>query len=232
MTTTSPAPSVGARTSSIPRSRLAGRRTGCGLEDLAGHRSVDHERCDDAGATQAGDEGGGAPVPLRCRVDQALAPRTPALAADHGGRRTRLVEDDKGGGAHGALPDPPALASGGDVRSILFAGLERLFFAAGRGGAASSRSSSASRPRCHARSERSAPRAGAGPPTRVPSSWPPRFSSIPNLERRACEARKCSSALSALIWRISRVALPDRIGRRRGASGGEEVSGDIGGGGA
>ena len=127
MTTTSPAPSVGARTSSIPRSRLAGRRTGCGLEDLAGHRSVDHERCDDAGATQAGDEGGGAPVPLRCRVDQALAPRTPALAADHGGRRTRLVEDDKGGGAHGALPDPPALASGGDVRSILLTGLERLF---------------------------------------------------------------------------------------------------------
>ena len=41
-----------------------------------------------------------------------------------------------------------------------------------------------------------------------------------------------ASALSALIWRVSRVALPDRIGRRRGASGGEEVSGDIGGGGA
>src|SRR5688572_30485325 len=49
---------------------------------------------------------------------------------------------------------------------------------------------------------------------------------------RPVGSRPRSSALSALVWRVSRVALPDRIGMRRGASGGKEVSGDIGGGGA
>src|SRR5918997_6610472 len=64
---------------------------------------------------------------LRCFVDQALAPRTPAVAAEHGGGGAGLVEEDKGGRAQVALPDPPAPAAGDDVRPILLAGLERLF---------------------------------------------------------------------------------------------------------
>jgi hypothetical protein len=48
-------------------SRAAGRRQDLldlDPEDRTGHRSGDHERCEDVGATPAGEEGGGAPVSL------------------------------------------------------------------------------------------------------------------------------------------------------------------------
>ena len=44
-----------------------------GEEGFARHGPVEHEGCDKAGAAQACDEGGRAPVTMRCGIDEALA---------------------------------------------------------------------------------------------------------------------------------------------------------------
>jgi hypothetical protein len=78
-----------------------------GEEGPTGHGTVQHERGDQAGAAQPRDEGGGAPVAVRCGVDQALAPRPPAVAADHVRGGAGLIQDDEALGVHIARPDPP-----------------------------------------------------------------------------------------------------------------------------
>ena len=88
-------------------------------ESFTRHRPVEHEGCDEAGAGQACDEGGCAPVTMRRGLDEALAPRSPAVAADHVGGRAGLVEKDEPLRVHVALPYAPVAAMLGDVRTIL-----------------------------------------------------------------------------------------------------------------
>lgn len=66
-----------------------------GAESGAGHRPVENERSREAGPAQAGHKGRGAPMAVRSGVDKAIAFRTPAVAADHGGGYSRLVDKDK-----------------------------------------------------------------------------------------------------------------------------------------
>jgi len=121
-----------------------------GTERRTGHRPVQHEGHDEASAAQTDDEGGGAPVAVRCRIRQALAPRSPAVAADQVRAGASLVEEDEAGRVHGALPDAPVAASIRDVGSVPLGSPQRLFCAAGQAGTASPRSWSATRRGCRA----------------------------------------------------------------------------------
>ena len=98
-----------------------------GAESGAGHRPVEDERSGDAGCAQAGNKGRGAPMAVWSGVDKAIAFRTPAIAADHVGGHSRLVEKDKRGRVHVALPNPPLLAMAGNVRAVLLSGPQALF---------------------------------------------------------------------------------------------------------
>lgn len=79
------------------RERRSKRLLDIGAEGIAGHRTIDDERGDDAGAAQAGDDGGRPPVAERRKVDHALALRPPAVATHHVGRSAGLVEEQERG---------------------------------------------------------------------------------------------------------------------------------------
>ena len=109
----------------VEHHHIALRQRGCeelpdiGEEGLAGHGTVQNQGCDEAGAAQPRDEGGGAPVAVRRGIDQALAPWSPAVASDHVRGRAGLVEEHEALGVHIALPDPPVAAVLGHVRPVL-----------------------------------------------------------------------------------------------------------------
>ncbi len=56
---------------------------------------------------------------VRRGINQALAPWSPAVAADHVGGSPGLIQKDKALGVHVALPDPPVAATLGYVGPIL-----------------------------------------------------------------------------------------------------------------
>jgi hypothetical protein len=99
-----------------------------GAERRAGHRSVEHQRRDDAALAQAGDEGRGAPVAVRHGRDQALARRATTVTARHVGGGAGLVEEHEPRRVHEALPASPLPAFGGDVGAVLLRRPQRLFF--------------------------------------------------------------------------------------------------------
>ena len=98
-----------------------------GAERGAGHRAIQHQRCDDAGLPQAGDEGRGMPMAMRHGIDQALAPKAPAVAPRHVGGGAGLVEEHEARGVHVALPDTPAPALARDIGPVLLGRSQRLF---------------------------------------------------------------------------------------------------------
>src|SRR3954469_3410111 len=98
-----------------------------GAEHGAGHGPVEHQGRDPARAAQARHDGRGLPMTRRRRIDQALAPGTPAREAGHRCGGSGLVNKDKALPTHVPLPPPPAAAVPGHVGPILLAGSQALF---------------------------------------------------------------------------------------------------------
>src|SRR6185295_19163002 len=98
-----------------------------GTKGLACHRPTQDERCNDPACPQARHNGRGFPVTRRCRIDQALAPWTPAGAAGHRCGRGGLDDEDEALSIHVALPHPPAAAVAGHVGPILLGRSQALF---------------------------------------------------------------------------------------------------------
>jgi len=86
------------------------------LEHLARHRPVQRERRGEVAAAQAGHERGGLPVPVRGRIDQALAARVAARTVRRG---PGLVEELEAARIHIALPAPPAPSLASDKPVLL-----------------------------------------------------------------------------------------------------------------
>jgi hypothetical protein len=91
-------------------------------EHLARHWFIEHERRGEAVAAQAGHEGGGLPMAVRGRIDQARASGAATIAARHVGGRPGLIEEDEAARVHITLPDPPAPPLFRDVGPVLLGG--------------------------------------------------------------------------------------------------------------
>ncbi len=98
-----------------------------GPEHLAPHGPIQHERSNDPILAQASHEGGGEPVPVRRRIDDALSARRPAITAGHVGSGSGLVEEHEAARIHIALPAPPAAALLRYIGPILLGRSQRLF---------------------------------------------------------------------------------------------------------
>lgn len=99
-----------------------------GLECFAVDGAVEHQRRDDAGRAQAGDEGRRFPISMRHAHAQSLAPRASASTARHIGRCPVFVDEDEAFGVKIELAIKPVLSVLQDVRPILFCGVRGLFF--------------------------------------------------------------------------------------------------------
>src|SRR5215212_2977336 len=98
-----------------------------GAEHGAGHGPVEHQGRDHASAAQARHDGRGLPMTRRRRIDQALAPGTPAREAGHRCGGGGLVQEHEALAIHVALPHPPAAAVPGHVGPILLGRSQALF---------------------------------------------------------------------------------------------------------
>jgi hypothetical protein len=96
-------------------------------EGLAIHRSVQHPRCDQPVATQAGREGGGLPMPPGRLADQPKATTAAAMAADHLGRGAGLVDEHQARRIKKGLAGLPALPCFGHVGPLLLGGVQSFF---------------------------------------------------------------------------------------------------------
>ena len=72
---------------------------------------------------------------MRHGIDQALAALGTAVEPDHFVRDPGLVEEDKAGRVHVALPDPPAATPADHIGAVLLGRSQALFYAATRAGA-------------------------------------------------------------------------------------------------
>ena len=107
----------------------------CGREDLldigeerrAVHGSVERHWRRHPFKTERANECGRLPVAMRHGRPAALASGRAAIAAGHLGRGSAFVDEDQALGVEIGLPIEPGYASPGDVRSILFASMRRLF---------------------------------------------------------------------------------------------------------
>lgn len=98
-----------------------------GFEDRPVHGAFNGHRSDDAVMAQSGDESGGLPVPVRCIANQALASRSPAVAAHHIGRCAHLVDEDQPLRIDLFLVTFPEPTGQRDVAALLFT-REQAFF--------------------------------------------------------------------------------------------------------
>ena len=110
-----------------------------GEEQFAIHGAVEQARRDDAVMTQAGDEGGCHPVPVRHAADRPFAARRTGVAARHIGRHAAFVDKDQPAGIELRLDVAPGLPCRGDIGTALLRGVLGLFLASRPAGAASSR---------------------------------------------------------------------------------------------
>jgi hypothetical protein len=78
--------------------------------------------------TDRGDHGGRVPVSLGALGMDPLAPGSTAAQPGHVGLCARLVDKDQPRGIEAPLPPPPCPARPRDVRAVLLARAERLFF--------------------------------------------------------------------------------------------------------
>jgi hypothetical protein len=88
---------------------------------------VQHQRGDEAGCAQTGQEGGGLPVPVRDGADQALAPRCAAARPGHVGRGPGFIEEDQALWIERGERRRPFPARIGDIVTPLLLGLQVLF---------------------------------------------------------------------------------------------------------
>jgi len=99
-----------------------------GEEGLAVDRPIEHAGGNQAIAAQTGDEGRGIPVPVRHSIDQPMTHSRPAVKPGHVGLGPGLVDEDQPGRIKRPLAVAPFRTSCDDVRTILLARPERLFF--------------------------------------------------------------------------------------------------------
>jgi len=98
-----------------------------GAEALAVDRTIEDARGGELVAAQGGQKGHGAPVPMRCKAPQPLAPWSPAAKRGHIGLDPGFVDEDEALGIEAALPGLPAPSLAGNVGAALFKGEQRFF---------------------------------------------------------------------------------------------------------
>ena len=91
------------------------------------HWPVNDEGGDNPIVAQAGDEGDGLPMPMRCVASQSDAPWTSTVEPDHLGAGRRLVDKHQSRWVKQALLPNPAASRACDVGSSLFRGPEAFF---------------------------------------------------------------------------------------------------------
>jgi hypothetical protein len=98
-----------------------------GQERFSIHGSLDQHRGDDAGLTEAGDEGQRFPVAQRNIANQAFSAWAPAVEADHVGGNGRLIDKDKASGVKQPLLAYPAPARPSHVGALSLCGAQAFF---------------------------------------------------------------------------------------------------------
>jgi hypothetical protein len=98
-----------------------------GLEGLAVDRPREHEGRDHAAEREGRDDGGRLPVPVRHADPQPFAAPGAAMGAGHVRLRPGLVDEHQASGIEVGLRLEPGLAPLQDVRTVLLAGVRRLF---------------------------------------------------------------------------------------------------------
>ena len=96
-------------------------------EVLAVDRSVEDARCGELIAAQSAEEGQGAPMAVRSKASQALAPGPPAAQRCHVGLDPGLINEDELGGIEIALPGSPSRSPARDVGAGLLKCEQRFF---------------------------------------------------------------------------------------------------------
>ena len=99
-----------------------------GLKCFPVDGAVEHQRRDDAGRAQSGDEGRRFPMSMRYAHAQSLTACAAAKAARHIGRCPGFVDEDEAFGVKIELTVEPVLPPLQDVRPILLGGVRGLFF--------------------------------------------------------------------------------------------------------
>lgn len=98
-----------------------------GPKGLAVHRSFEDEGRGHAVVAQCSDEGGGLPVALQHLVDQAFTARGAAVDAGDIARDAGLIDEGQPFWIKPRLLSSQGLTRGGDVRPILFGGVQAFF---------------------------------------------------------------------------------------------------------
>jgi hypothetical protein len=96
-------------------------------EDVTVHGAIEHVRGGDAGGAQAGHKGGGFPVTVGHRRQQAQAAGTPAKPPRHVGGRRGLVEEHQTFRVECGLAPDEGVAGLGHVRTLLLGGVQAFF---------------------------------------------------------------------------------------------------------
>lgn len=98
------------------------------LETFAVHRTVKDHRRGEATGSEAGREGCDFPMAMRRGASQAPAAKRPASEPYHIGGTACFIDEDELLRIEAGLILAPALAPGGHVRALLFAGQHRFFY--------------------------------------------------------------------------------------------------------
>ena len=98
-----------------------------GPKRLAVHCAFEHEGRGHTVVAQGGDECEGFPVAVQHLLDQALALRRAAPEAGDVGRDAGFIDEDQPFWIKPWLPSSQGVARGGDVRPILFGGVQAFF---------------------------------------------------------------------------------------------------------
>ena len=98
-----------------------------GQEDISVGRAVDHEGSDQAARAEPGNEGGRLPVSKGHSPDNPGPLGAAPTRSRHIGRGSRLVDEDQTRRIKRWLAFPPRVTRRLDVRTLLFAGMNRFF---------------------------------------------------------------------------------------------------------
>ena len=96
-------------------------------EDVSVQGAIEHVGCSDAGGPQAGHEGGGFPVTVGHRGQQAQTTGAPAKPSRHVGSRRGLVEKHQALRIECRLAANEGVARRGHVRTLLLGGVQTFF---------------------------------------------------------------------------------------------------------
>ena len=103
-----------------------------GLEGRPVHRPVQCHGGDQPGGSQAGDEGGGLPMPPGHGRDQAFATWATAAQSGHVRLRPGFINEDKTFRPQPSLPVAPVMAFAHDVGALLFRRTHGFFYSCNR----------------------------------------------------------------------------------------------------